>query len=63
MIETFHTMQAKLEATPHLLRLGRLFSENVLVQVGDDEIYLTFDKGHLTHVTAGPSRKLSLIHI
>ncbi|MEO9648523.1 hypothetical protein [Sulfitobacter pontiacus] len=57
MIETFHTMQAKLEATPHLLRLGRLFSENVLVQVGDDEIYLTFDKGHLTHVTAGPSRK------
>ena len=27
MIETFHTMQAKLEATPHLLRLGRLLAQ------------------------------------
>ncbi|WP_338153321.1 hypothetical protein [Pseudophaeobacter leonis] len=57
MIDTFHDMQAKLEATPHLLRLGRLFSETVLVQVGDDEIYLTFENGHLTQVTEGPSRK------
>ncbi len=57
MIDTFHTMQAKLEVTPHLLRLGRLFSETVLIQVGDDEIYLTFEKGHVTQVTAGPSRK------
>ena len=57
MIDTFHAMQTKLEGTPHLLRLGRLFSETVLVQVGDDEIYLTFEKGHLVQVTAGPSRK------
>ena len=57
MIETFHTMQAKLEAAPHLLRLGRLFSETVLIQVDSDEIYLTFEKGHLVEVTEGPSRK------
>jgi len=57
MIDTFHSLQAKLEATPHLLRLGRLFSEIILIQVGDEEIYLTFEKGHLAQVTAGPSRK------
>jgi hypothetical protein len=57
MIETFEAMQRDLDASPHLLRLGRLFSETVLVGVGEDEYYLTFDKGHLAHIAPGPSRK------
>jgi hypothetical protein len=57
VIEVFHKIQAQLNGTPHLLRLGRLFSETVLIDIGGDEIYLTFEKGHLVLVTAGPSRK------
>lgn len=57
MIETFRTIQAKLEQAPPLLRLGKLFSETVLIEVDGDEFYLTFDKGHLTSVMEGPSRK------
>lgn len=57
MIETFRFIQERLEKTPHLLRLGRLFSETVLIEVDSDEFYLTFEKGHLVSVQAGPSRK------
>lgn len=57
MIEIFQKIQAQLEQTPHLLRLGRLFSETVLIEVDGDEFYLTFEKGHLVSVTGGPSRK------
>lgn len=57
MIDTFKQIQARLEQTPHLLRLGRLFSETVLIEVEGQEIYLTFDKGHIVDVIAGPSRK------
>lgn len=57
MIETFRNIQLQLNDTPHLLRLGRLFSDTVLVEIGGDEIYLTFEKGRLTEVTPGPSRK------
>lgn len=57
MIETFRTIQAELDQAPHLLRLGRLFSETVLIEVDGDEYYLTFDKGHLADVVEGPSRK------
>lgn len=57
MIETFREIQEKLEQTPHLLRLGRLFSETVLVEVDGDEFYLSFEKGHLVTVVEGPSRK------
>ena len=57
MIEAFHNIQTQLNETPHLLRLGRLFSETVLIEVDGSEIYLTFEKGHLREVTAGPSRK------
>ena len=35
-------MQATLRETPHLLRLGRLFSETVLLTVGDEAYYLFF---------------------
>lgn len=57
MIDTFMTLQARLDAAPHLQRLGRLFSETVLVEVGCEEIYLHFEKGRLAAVVPGPSRK------
>lgn len=57
MIEVFRNIQAQLNETPHLLRLGRLFSETVLIEVGQDQIYLTFERGQLVEVIPGPSRK------
>ncbi|MGO4917234.1 hypothetical protein [Pseudogemmobacter sp. W21_MBD1_M6] len=57
MLSTLHDMQTRLNATPHLTRLGRLFSQTILLRVGDDEFYLTFEKGLLTTVQPGPSRK------
>lgn len=57
MIDTFKDIQTALNAAPHLLRLGRLFSETVLIEVDGQEFYLTFDKGRLESVVAGPSRK------
>jgi len=57
VIETFKQIQSTLERTPHLLRLGRLFSETVLIEVGSDEYYLTFEAGRIVSVDQGPSRK------
>ena len=57
MIETFRHIQSTLDETPHLLRLGRLFSETVLIEVDGDEIYLSFEKGRLVGIVPGPSRK------
>lgn len=57
VIETFTHIQSQLDVTPHLLRLGRLFSETVLIEVDGDEYYLTFDKGRIVQVMQGPSRK------
>ena len=57
MHEQLLKMQERLNRTPHLLRLGRLFSETVLLKVDDNEFYLTFDKGALTDIQPGPSRK------
>ncbi|MCR9125028.1 MAG: hypothetical protein NXH82_02765 [Rhodobacteraceae bacterium] len=57
MIDTFNQIQTRLEATPHLLRLGRLFSETVLIDVDGHEFYLSFEKGRIASVVEGPSRK------
>lgn len=57
MLKTFRSIQAALDGMPHLLRLGRLFSETVLIEVDGQEIYLTFDKGRIVSVVEGPSRK------
>ncbi len=57
MLDRFQGMQRQLDDTPHLLRLGRLFSETVLVEVDGAETYLVFEKGRLASVTPGPSRK------
>lgn len=57
VIDRFRQMQARLEEAPHLLRLGRLFSETVLIELEGEEYYLTFEKGHIVSVVEGPSRK------
>lgn len=57
MINTFKHIQTRLEETPHLLRLGRLFSETVLIEIDGHEFYLSFEKGHIVSVVEGPSRK------
>jgi hypothetical protein len=57
VIDTFRHIQARLSCTPHLLRLGRLFSETVLIEVDGQEYYLTFDRGRIVAIAEGPSRK------
>ena len=61
MIEVFQDIQRQLNATPHILRMGRLFSETVLIEIDGEEIYLTFDRGQLVEIAPGPSRKTSWI--
>ena len=50
-------MQDALNTTPHLQRLGRLFSETILLNVDDAEFYLSFRDGSLIKIEAGVSRK------
>lgn len=57
MLATLRRMQVRLNETPHLRRLGRLFSETVLVEVGGAEFYLSFREGRLEQIAEGPSRK------
>ena len=57
VLDTLSTIQKKLDETPHLLRMGRLFSQTVLFEVDGQEHYLTFEKGRLTDIARGPSRK------
>jgi hypothetical protein len=57
MRATLAMMQSRLNATPYLLRLGRLFSETVLLDVDGAEFYLTFRDGRLDQIVEGPSRK------
>lgn len=57
MRATLAMMQSRLDDAPHLLRLGRLFSDTVLLEVDGAEYYLTFRDGHLIAIAEGPSRK------
>lgn len=50
-------MQSQHNALPHVLRLGALFSEIVLLKIDDAEFYLHFEKGALVHIQQGISRK------
>ncbi len=47
----------QLDATPHLLRLGRLFSETLLLRVDGQDWFLHFRDGHIEAVQEGPSRR------
>ena len=51
-------MVERLNTTPYLLRLGRLFNETVLIEIDDEEFYLTFEKGRVVEIKDGPSKKL-----
>ncbi len=57
MIDILKHIQTRLDDTPQLLRLGRLFSETVLIEVDGSEYYLSFEKGHILSIVQGPSRK------
>lgn len=57
MLELLRRMQARLDDAPHMLRLGRLVCETVLLRVDGDEYYLVFEKGRLAEILPGPSRK------
>ena len=57
MVDTFKLIQKRLEEKPHLLRLGRLFSETVLIEIDGNEVYLSFESGRIVSVVEGPSRK------
>jgi hypothetical protein len=57
LIETFKHIQNTLDQTPHLLRIGRLFSETILIDLEGDEFYLTFEKGRIVTLSNGMSRK------
>ena len=57
MLARLEQMKAALNGSRHLLRLGRLFSETVQLRIDGAEYYLTFEKGALTAITEGPSRK------
>jgi len=57
MLDRFQAAQRRLESQPHLLRLGALFTETVLVEIDGAEIYLHFEEGRLVSVMPGPSRK------
>jgi hypothetical protein len=50
-------MATRLDATPHLLRIGALFSETVLIEVDDDCYYLTFHRGRIEKIAYGRNRK------
>lgn len=47
MLDTLRHMQARLNDSAHLGRLGRLFCETVLIEVDGAEYYLTFRDGRL----------------
>ncbi|MER5174065.1 hypothetical protein [Thioclava sp. GXIMD2076] len=58
MIETLQDMARRHNASPHLMRLGALFSETVLLEVEGEEFYLSFEKGSLVKIQPGPSKKI-----
>jgi hypothetical protein len=55
--QTLDAMASDLAGLAHLGRIGKLFSETVLIEVDGDEFYLTFEKGRITGITEGPSLK------
>jgi len=57
VLSQLQTMQGQLNGNAHLRRLGCLFTETVQLVVDGQEFYLSFDKGALVEISAGPSRK------
>jgi hypothetical protein len=57
--EKLETMAKAAAAKAHLRRLGQLFSETVLIEVDQEQFYLTFEKGGVIEIKQGPSLKTS----
>ena len=57
MEHRLNEMQARLNADAYLRRVGRLFSETVLLRTADAELFLEFERGALDRIVAGPSAK------
>ena len=57
MLDMLQEMARLLAEKAHLRRLGSLFSETVLLQVGEEEYYIHFDRGIVSSIRAGISRK------
>lgn len=55
--EKISSLASLLESKPHLHRIGRLFVGTVLMEVDGKEAYLTFEKGRITSIVPGPSRR------
>ena len=58
ILQPLLAIQKQLRETPHLLRLGKLFSTTILIQIDADKYFLTFDKGVITLVDMNPSKKM-----
>src|SRR5260370_3617714 len=58
--EKLETMAKAAAAKAHLPRLGQLFSETVLIEVDQEQFYLTFEKGGVIEIKQGPSLKTPL---
>jgi hypothetical protein len=57
MLAKLQGMKMSLNNLAHLNRIGRLFSETVLLDIDGDEFYLFFRDGQLETISEGPSRK------
>ena len=57
LMPTLELMARRLEAMPHLRRMGSLFSETVLIEVDNDSYYLTFNRGRIETIAHGRNRK------
>lgn len=58
MLDRLEAMALELERRPHLLQLGRLFSETILLQVDAEEYLLHFERGRVAGIETGPNRKI-----
>lgn len=57
---TLDRISATIDASPHLLRLGALVNDTVLLEVDGDAYYLTFHRGRLENIACGQNRKTPL---
>ena len=57
LLPVLERIAARLDAMPHLLRLGALFSETVLIEIDGDCYYLTFHRGRIEKIAHGRNRK------
>ena len=57
LLPKFEMIAAHLDVLPHLLRMGILFNETVLIDVDGDCYYLFFHRGRIETIAHGRNRK------